>query len=45
AAYIGADSGQREEECVGWTVRHGCKLSRDQAHRWFPQLPIERYRE
>lgn len=45
AAYIGADDGQRTEECVEWTVRHGCKLSRTQAHRWFPELPIERYRE
>ncbi len=45
AAYIGADDGQRTEECVEWTIRRGCKLSRDQAHRWFPQLPIEAYRE
>jgi len=45
AAYIGADDGQRTGECVEWTVRHGCKLSRTQAHRWFPELPIERYRE
>lgn len=45
AAYIGADDGQHEEECVAWTVRLGCKLSRTQAHRWFPGLPIERYRE
>lgn len=45
AAYIGADNGWSEEECVRWTVRKGCKLSREQAHRWFPQLPIEAYRE
>jgi hypothetical protein len=45
AAYIGADDGKRTEECVKWTVRHGSKLSRDQAHRWFPDLPIEAYRE
>ena len=45
AAYIGADDGWKEAECVEWTCRHGCKLSRDQAHRWFPQLPIEAYRE
>ena len=45
AAYIGADDGQRTEECVEWTIRFGCKLSRQQAHCWFPQLPIEAYRE
>ncbi len=45
AAYIGADDGQRTEECVEWTIRRGCKLSRQQAHRWFPDLPIEAYRE
>ena len=45
AAYIGADDGQRTEECVEWTIRRGCKLSRLQAHRWFPDLPIEAYRE
>lgn len=45
AAYIGADGGWRTEECVEWTIRHGCKLSRNQAHRWFPNLPIEAYRE
>ena len=45
AAYIGADDGQRTEECVAWTIRRGCKFSRNQANRWFPELPIERYRE
>ena len=45
AAYIGADGGWRTEECVEWTIRKGCKLSRDQANRWFPELPIEAYRE
>lgn len=45
AAYIGADDGWREAECVEWACRRGCKLSKDQAHRWFPDLPIERYRE
>lgn len=44
AAYIGADDGMRTEACVEWTIRHGCKLSREQAHRWFPDLPIEAYR-
>ncbi|KKL86776.1 hypothetical protein LCGC14_1941320 [marine sediment metagenome] len=45
AAYIGADDGMREAECVEWTCRRGCKLSREQAHRWFPELPIGAYRE
>ncbi len=45
AAYIGADDGQRTEDCVAWTIRRGCKLSRQQAHRWFPDLPIGAYRE
>ncbi len=45
AAYIGSDDGMHEAGCVEWTCRHGPKLSREQAHRWFPQLPKERYRE
>lgn len=45
AAYIGSDDGMSEEECIRWTAEKGCKLSRAQAHRWFPQLPIEAYRE
>ena len=45
AAYIGADVGMSEDACVRWTCRHGAKLGRDQAGRWFPQLPLEAYRE
>lgn len=45
AAYIGAAGPWSEEEAVGTVAREGAKLSRDQAHRWFPQLPIEAYRE
>ncbi|KKK53690.1 hypothetical protein LCGC14_3092250 [marine sediment metagenome] len=47
AAYIGAtqSKGQSEEDTVRWVCRKGAKLSRDQAHRWFPKLPIEAYRE
>ncbi len=47
AAYIGAIPavGSSEEDAVDWTVRKGAKLSREQAGRWFPQLPIEAYRE
>ncbi len=45
AAYIGADDGMHTECCVEWTIRKGSKLGREQAHRWFPDLPIEAYRE
>ena len=47
AAYIGAIPAlsSSEEDAVDWTVRKGAKLSRQQAHRWFPDLPIEAYRE
>ena len=44
AAYIGADNGWSENDCVEWTCRHGAKLSREQAARWFPNLPAEAYR-
>ena len=47
AAYIGATNAANnsEEDTVRWVCRKGAKLSRDQAHRWFPDLPIEAYRE
>ncbi len=47
AAYIGGPNPdvKSEEETVQWVCRKGAKLTRDQAHRWFPDLPIERYRE
>lgn len=48
AAYIGATESRGStsmEETVRWVCRKGAKLSREQAHRWFPQLPIEAYRE
>ncbi|KKN08697.1 hypothetical protein LCGC14_1053960 [marine sediment metagenome] len=47
AAYIGAIPAlaSSEEDAVDWTVSKGAKLSRQQANRWFPDLPIEAYRE
>ncbi|KKL48057.1 hypothetical protein LCGC14_2329320 [marine sediment metagenome] len=47
AAYIGATNAANnsEEDTVQWVCRHGAKLSRKQANRWFPDLPIEAYRE
>ncbi len=47
AAYIGGMESRNtsEEDCVRWVCRFGAKLSRNQAHRWFPQLPIGAYRE
>jgi hypothetical protein len=47
AAYIGGPSPlvRSEEDTVRWVCQKGAKLSREQAHRWFPQLPIEAYRE
>ena len=46
-AYIGATNAANnsEEDTVRWVCRNGAKLSRAQAHRWFPHLPIEAYRE
>ena len=47
AAYIGATNAANtsEEETVRWVCCKGAKPSRTPAHRWFPQLPIGRYRE
>jgi len=47
AAYIGSTDAvdTSEEDTVRWVCRRGSKLSREQSHRWFPQLPIEAYRE
>jgi len=46
-AYIGATNSAHNsaEDTVRWVCQRGAKLSRDQAHRWFPDLPIEAYRE
>lgn len=47
AAYIGAANwkGASEEESIRYVCERGCKLSRNKAAAWFPNLPIERYRE
>lgn len=45
AAYIGALHGYHtEQEAIAHAASQGAKLSRDQATRWFPQLPKEAYR-
>ena len=45
AAYIGAlPNRDTEREVIEWTAHYGAKLSRQQASRWFPQLPAEKYR-
>ena len=44
AAYIGADDGWREADCIEWTIRHGCKLSHRLATAIFPRLPAELWR-
>ena len=36
AAYIGADNGQSEDECMAWTLKYGVKLYEKDA-RYFSQ--------
>lgn len=45
AAYIGAGGPEREEDAIAEVAKQGAKLSREQARRWFPNLPIEAYRD
>lgn len=44
AAYVGADGGWKESECVEWTKRHGAKLTQAEAAALFPALPVEAWR-
>ena len=45
AAYIGGLAGYHtEEEAIARACSDGAKLSREQATRWFPQLPAGAYR-
>jgi hypothetical protein len=37
-AYIGADNGYDEEECIVWTASHGAKLSKEDANHFFPNI-------
>ena len=34
AAYIGADNGWSEEDCIAWTADYGTKLSREDAEHF-----------
>ena len=40
AAYIGADDGWDEEECIRWTAERGAKLSRGDAKHFFPDIKL-----
>ena len=39
-AYIGADNGWSEEECMKWTLENGAKLSADDAKYFFPDIKL-----
>ena len=40
AAYIGADSGFSEDDCVKWTVDYGTKLYSQDARYFFPKIEL-----
>lgn len=40
AAYIGADNGQREHDCLKWAAEHGAKLSAQDAKHFFPEIKL-----
>ncbi len=40
AAYIGADDGKSEQECINQTAYHGCKLSASDARHYFPDIEL-----
>jgi|TARA_Y100000310_G_C20696669_1_gene826190 hypothetical protein len=44
AAYIGADDGWHESDCLDWAAKHGAKLSEQDARHFFPaiELPYRR---
>ena len=44
AAYVGADDGEREADCIEWTIHNGAKLSHTDAVALFPTLPTEAWR-
>lgn len=37
AAYIGADNGYSESDCMSWTCEYGAKLSEEDARYFFPK--------
>jgi len=40
AAYIGADDGHSEGNCMEWTALHGAKLSTADAEHFFPDIKL-----
>jgi len=40
AAYIGADNGYREEDCLKSTAEYGSKLSENDARYFFPEIDL-----
>ena len=40
AAYIGADNGQWEDNCVQWASHYGPKLSEQDARHFFPNITL-----
>jgi len=39
-AYIGADDGHREEDCLEWTRERGPKLLEKDARHFFPKIDL-----
>lgn len=40
AAYIGADDGWKEADCIKWTAEWGAKLSAQDAKHFFPDIKL-----
>ena len=40
AAYIGANTGYSEEDCMRFTLDYGCKLSEEDARHYFPHINL-----
>ncbi len=40
SAYIGADNGESEENCIRFALEYGAKLSREDAKYYFPEITL-----
>ena len=40
SAYIGADNGYLEKECLNWTTKYGAKLREADARHFFPDIDL-----
>lgn len=40
SAYIGADNGYSEQDCINWTQAYGAKLSEADAKYYFPYITL-----